>query len=716
MKSLIVGATLLTPLLASAQTLRGVLTDATFDPATGAYSVSDRSGGWRLGGSLGGPATNVRTSTGKDAGGPFHSLTFDWTADGPLRGTIRLYDESAAVFFRLEYLAGRTLPVAFPNFTTVPKDLRGFSYEDRAFSPGVFRLADTSTPWLLFNDRAQAMVLSPASQFLVAKMVGDGKASLGVSLNKRLTSVPKSLKQDSLLVFGRGINAAWEAWGGALRGLYGRTSAAAIADPIVRNYGYWTDNGASYYYNYDPAKGYAGTMLALKDHYRDAGLPMGYLQLDSWWYRKLPNGFGNHPSNAHKNPALPAGEWNRYGGTLEYRASPDLFPDGLTAFQKDLGLPFIVHGRWIDKESPLRDRFKISGIAPVDPKYWTDTTDYLAASGVRSYEQDWLDHIYDNSPELASTVGLADVFADSMARSTAAKGMTMQYCMAPPRFVLQGVKYPNLTTVRTSDDRFEPNKWASFILGASLVRAVGALPWSDVFMSGETGNAIVSTLSAGPVGTGDAIGKEDKANILKIARPDGLIVKPDAPLMAADATYLDLDKPFVATTTTDHGDLRTRYLFAFPRKKDQRSATLTLGSLGARTKYYVVSLLTGEGAYVGPNDDLTMTIGEAGFDYRMAAPVTATGVALLGDWGKFVPTGKVRLASVEDRADGLRVRVGFAKGEGPVTLEGVSEREPKVAATRGTARIVRHDSATGRFAVEVQPEKESADIILDGRP
>lgn len=680
--------------------------DASFDPATGEYRVSDGATGWSLGGSIG-TSAEVRRSTGRDVLGPFHELRFAWKTDVAQVGTIRVYEKAPAVRFRLEYPDGRAgKSTAFPCFTEFPKGLHGFSHRDTEFSPGTFQLEQTSTPWLLFDDRARSMILSPASEFMIAKMVGDGQSSLGMALNDRLMAVPKGLRQDSLLVFANGIGTAWDRWGEALRAQYGRKPV--LRDAITEKYGYWTDNGADYYYNYDLSKGYAGTLLALRDAYRAKGLPLGYLQLDSWWYRKLSDGISGEKNPGTRNPRMPAGDWNRYGGVLEYRAAPDLFPNGLDAFRRDLGLPFIVHGRWIDRDSPLRQRYAVSGVAPIDRRYWDDTAEYLAKAGAISYEQDWLDHIYDRSPEMFSVAGVADRFADGMAEAMRRKGLSMQYCMAPPRFVLQGVKYPNLSTVRTTTDRFVPSKWAQFLFGSPLVTNVGALPWADVFRSRETGNLIMALLSAGPVGTGDAIGAEDAANLRRAARPDALLVRPDRPLMPTDEAYLNeaakIGHPLVGTTWTDHSGVRTTYVFAFPRKPTERAFRVGLPS----GKQYVVDPRSGDGRFA--EGSFEGVIGEEGFAYFEAAPVTKTGVALLGDLSKFVPTGKARIAAMDDATDGLRVRVSFAKGEGPVTLVGACDHAPKVA---GPVRNVRYDAATKRFSFEVLSDRE---VTIDGRP
>jgi len=523
------------------------------DPAAGTYEIASQTLGWKLTGSAGGSLRGVRSGKGHDRIGYYVSSSFEWANGSKLRAEIRVYAQPDAVLFRLHYAADSIKPAIFPEFTSFPADLKDYSFRDTAFSPPSFSLNQTSTPWLFFNDQAQAMVFSPASDFLIAKMVGDGKASVGESLNDRLQKVPKGLDQDSLLVFGQGIQNTWEQWGQAMRKLYGRPVADPDRDVLIRSFGYWTDNGADYYYNYDPSKGYAGTLSALVDRYRNEGIPLSYMQLDSWWYQKSVNDASGKAGGATKNSKLPAATWNRYGGTMVYRASPDLFPEGLAAFQKRLGLPLATHGRWIDRNSPDHANYKFSGVGSIDPAWWNDTTGYLASSGVFCYEQDWLNVIYGNSPEMASVAGVADSFADDMARACARRGLSMQYCMAPPRFFLQGVEYPNLTTIRTSDDRFDPKKWSSFLYVSQLAQCMGIWPWCDVFKSGETGNMILAVLSGGPVGTGDALGKEDKGNILMAARPDGVIVKPDRAAVPCDQTYLYPTEPFLASTYTDQG-------------------------------------------------------------------------------------------------------------------------------------------------------------------
>src|SRR5208283_1300752 len=173
--------------------------------------------------------------------------------------------------------------------------------------------------------------------------------------------------QETLVAFGQGINQTWDLWGQSLLELEQARRPSNDADAVLKYLGYWTDNGAVYYYNYDFDKGYAGTLQSLVERYRQEQIPIRYLQLDSWWYYKSTTNPDGTPGNEKKSNKLPMGEWNRYGGLLEYKAHADLFTNGLDAFQKAIGLPLITHNRWIDPASPYHQRYEISGVAAVDP-------------------------------------------------------------------------------------------------------------------------------------------------------------------------------------------------------------------------------------------------------------------------------------------------------------------------------------------------------------
>jgi hypothetical protein len=688
---------------------------AQFDDVSGRYKITAHQPAWKFAGELGQPGQNVLVENGSDRLGAYQEIRFTWRTNVSLTGSIRVYDSRPIALFTLGCnQAADELPTLFPRFTSVPAGLHHFSFKNDVFAPPSFKLEPNGTPWLLFDDRADAVIISPADNFMIASMSGDGAHEIASGLNKEVRDLPAHFKHATLLTFGDGINVTWNAWGAAFTDLVGRNRPANDIDDGLRYLGYWTDNGAFYYYNYDPTLGYIGTLEALVRHYREREIPVRYLQLDSWWYYKTltdPDG----KTGRSKNPKLPKGEWNRYGGLIEYEAPPALFPDGLAAFQKEINLPLITHNRWIDPASPYHEQYHISGFAGVDPLWWGRIMNYIADSGVVCYEQDWLNIIYNHSPELSGTVGTGDDFTGGMAEAAKARGLSLQYCMALPRFFLQGARYDNLTTIRVSDDRFQRGLWDHFLYTSRLAGALGIWPWSDVFMSTETNNLLISTLSAGMVGIGDAIGAENKENLLQVARPDGVLVKPDAPLLPLDEVYLTeangLKSPMVAWTYSDHGPLRTVYLFAYNRQETNSKTGFTPAALGLKGKVCVFNTRSGVAQYQSSGACFAFTLNPRETAYYLAAPVGQSGLAFFGDEGKYVSNGHQRIAALVDTPGGLTVDVTFAAGEKSVRLFGYDRHTPTVMAQSGSVGTLTYDAESGRFSVEVSP----AAAIIPGR-
>jgi hypothetical protein len=676
----------------------------------GSYQVAVKASGWNFAGKLPDRANDVMQSTGKDAVGTYRQIAFSWSeAAHAITGTIRLYDARDVILFSDTTVQAIPTPAApFPNFTTLPAGLFPFSYRDTYFADPQHNLNTISSPWLFFDAQDHALLISAASHFLIATLSGNGKTQIASGFNNKLANLPAGFSHQTILALGNGINATYDLWGHALTDLQGKKCPANDADPLLKYFGYWTDNGADYYYNYDAKKGYAGTLQAVADSYRQQQIPLHYLQLDSWWYHKTLTGPDGVSQGQTKNDKLPEGDWNRYGGMLEYTPAPFLFPDGLEAFHEATKLPFVTHIRWIDAASPYHQRFQISGVAAVDPKFWDEIGGFMKANGIITLEQDWLNEIFHHSPELSFTVDQADAFLDNMARACREQGATIQYCMALPRCFLQTSKYDNVTTIRTSGDRFEPGKYRPFLFASRFAISMGVWPWADVFKSREIDNLLICNLSAGPVGTGDALGKESKTNIFKTIRADGVIIKPDQPLLPIDAAYVaeaqKQDIPLMASTFTDHDGLKTTYAVAIRGDKSPVSSfTINPADLGINGPAYYYDYFAGTGTRLEKDTPLTGQVDASGVSYYVIAPVGPSGIAFLGDKDKFVSAGKQRVASLRDGPDGLKVEILLAPPEDQVTLHGYADQAPRVTVPDGTADPVQYDAATHHFIVTLRP-------------
>ncbi|TDD80331.1 carbohydrate-binding protein [Actinomadura darangshiensis] len=790
--------------------------------ADGGYTIDTSGPRYHFAGSVGVPVDDIKKAKGRDGVGTYHETGFDYSVGGVARtSAIRSYDRQRVVLFSTTYRKAAANAHPFPAFSARPA-----LPHTETFS-GCFanRQFDTSgdaglSPYLAFGASGGGYLLSPASNFTTAVTKKDADGALTSGISSKIGNLPAGFTQRTVLAFGSGVNDVYDTWGHALTGLSGKHRPSQDATNTLAKLGYWTDNGATYYYKYDEDRGYAGTLKAVRDEWKSKGLPMGNLQLDSWFYPKGANA-----------------AWDdKDGGEYRYEADRTLFPDGLKAFQRSVGVPLITHARWIDPSSPYHQEYKTSGQVVTDPAFWNDRMRYLKANGVDTFEQDWLcSHA---QPEFNLNDRAA--FLGNMAKAAAANGLDVQYCMPLPQDFLQSTLYDNVTNTRVSNDRFERSKWDEFLYASRLASALGMWPWADVAMSTETENLLLQNLSGGLVGVGDPIGEESAENLKKVAEADGTIVKPDTPIVPNDATYVndaaDPGRAMVATTGSRHGPLSAGYVFSYARDipmpppdttYEAEDATLSgpvvatdhkgytgsgfadfrhdsgdyvqwdvdvpsdgtytllfryanaigdrplavavdggaattqpfastgnwdawsaqpvvlnlsagrhtvrasatgangpnidnLGvsagkvtvptttdaqfrpdGLGVTGKAYVYDYFAGTGTLVDGNAPYTAQVTRSG-SYFQVVPVGRSGIAFLGDAGKFVSLGKQRIRSLSDNGS-VHATVAFASGDDPVTLHGYSPTPVTAHAAGATVDHVTYDNTTHLFSARVNP-------------
>lgn len=651
--------------------------------SSGAYNITVRNPAWRFAGKVGYPVANIYAESGSDVLGPYNEVSFDFQSDAPRHAAIRAYFNQKSVLFSVTTPSGAPNTFSFPAFAQYPGGVTHIAYDGMFGYPTFYAYAEGS-PWIFFDSDANTFVVSSVTHSMVASSTWGPGGELSSGISTKIAQLPPGFTHQTVLVIDSGINRAFETWGHTLTDLNGKTRPANDADTSLNLLGYWTDAGSTYYYSMESPLSYPGTLAAVKAGFDRAGISLGYLQLDSWFY---PKGAG--------------ADWTARGaGIYQYFAATPLFASTLANFQRTLAAPLVTHARWIDSASPYRKQYRMSGNVSTDPLYWGDVARYLSASGVTTYEQDWLS----NQAQTDFNLTDPDLFLDNMADAMGQQNMTMQYCMPTTRHFLQGAKYSNLTSIRVSEDRFDQSRWRSFLYASRLASALGIWPFTDVLMSAETDNLLLATLSAGPVGIGDRLGTLNIANLLRAVRPDGVIVKPDVPLTPVDSSFLsdshNLLAPLLASTYSDFGGLKAYYLFAFPQGPNTQ-AVFQLSDLGMRLPAYLYDYSDGTGRVVNPAEVLNETIAN-GWMYQVAAPIGPSGMALLGDTGQFVTLGKKRVMSLTD--DGaLQFSIAFAKGETSRTIEGYSPEAPTATALAGGIGRLSYDPIAHRFTIPVVP-------------
>jgi hypothetical protein len=302
---------------------------------------------------------------------------------------------------------------------------------------------------------------------------------------------------------------------------------------------------------------------------------------------------------------------------------------------------------------------------------------------------------------------------DAMAQAAGKEGLALQYCMPLPRHFLQGTRYSNLLTIRVSGDRFERQHWPSFLLSGRLASALGEWPWTDVFMSAETSNLLLSTLSASIVGVGDGIGEFDWANLRRVVRGDGEIIKPDDVIAPLDSTYVamanDRGSPIVAAAHTRHHGWTTTYVFAFAQSNGDRQATFSPAALGYDGPVYAYNYFDQRGVYRPPGEEVSFGAPEDG-TYWIVAPVGPSGVGLLGDADRLVSNGRKRIARITDSGT-LAAQVVFSGHESRLHLHGFAFTRPEVRAVRASIENMSYDSQTQHFHLDLIARPGSSPVV-----
>jgi hypothetical protein len=170
--------------------------------------------------------------------------------------------------------------------------------------------------------------------------------------------------------------------------------------------------------------------------------------------------------------------------------------------------------------------------------------------------------------------------------------------------------------------------------------------------------------------------------------------------------------PMVASTFTQHGLLRAAYVFAYARgTQSAQTIAFTPAELGmASSACYVYDYFTRKGTLLRRGDSFTEPV--SGGSYYIVVPVGPSGIAFLGDPGKFASLGRKRITQLTD--DGrVKVTVAFAEGEKAVTLHAYAEKPPRVEASDGSAKTLFYDSSSHRFKFTVSPgTSRVASIVL----
>ena len=678
--------------------------------------------------------------------------------DGDVRCSVRAYVERALLVFRCEARTDLTdiatgafdqPSVAWPSFSPTeraehetPNGLRALVFQHCEFAlpsnagpslDGWFLLPHRPpTGWPLVLNRAdgRTILIAPLDAFH-EQIIGLNGGTLRCGWHGDLESVPAGFTTHLAVLAADGPRAALDAWGRMLLEAAGTVRPGRWPDAVGSRPSYWTDNGSAYWYKTEPEHDAAGSIVSAVDELRAKGVPIGAVQLDSWFY-----------PHAELRP-FDTEEWVVPPSALiEWDVRPDVLPDGIAALRKRLhGLPLIAHIRHLSASAPITADAPtwIDGdyAAPSTPEAYERWLDQCVTWGVETFEHDWLVEVFFGVRQMRSEPGRATEWQEGIDNAARDRGITLQWCMGTPADLAETTTLTQVTSVRTSGDHgyiaSAGQLWAWFCTTNALARSLELMPFKDVFradpdVAGQNGEpeALLAALSTGPVGVGDRVGRMDAALALRTCRADGLLVKPHTAVAATDESLLSgpafTSTLLVAECQSLHPAGRWTYAVAMhanpsdePISGEIRLASLRRPGNGEaiqtgpeRSGGDVVAWdwRNGTASRLGREATIPVSLDREGWVFHILAPVLGSGLAVIGDVAKFVTAGDARM-EITETPTGVRLVV---KGAGEaVTVTGWAETAP----TSPDADVL-HDPSTGVWTLVVEvPSRGWATLVVD---
>eukprot|EP00635_Sarcinochrysidales_sp_CCMP3193_P006965 CAMPEP_0118914238 /NCGR_PEP_ID=MMETSP1166-20130328/14663_1 /TAXON_ID=1104430 /ORGANISM="Chrysoreinhardia sp, Strain CCMP3193" /LENGTH=758 /DNA_ID=CAMNT_0006853807 /DNA_START=30 /DNA_END=2306 /DNA_ORIENTATION=- len=686
----------------------GSLVLETVDVFLGNLSASG--GGLRL---EGGP----RSESGEDVLGRFNKTTLEWNG---MDTAVKAYADLVVFeqFFpeRIVKPLNASSSLACTGFPLFRRpSSKCFAYH------GVFPAMGTCDEAthqgglpLVVYDTEGALVFSSLENHK-AQHAATSKDWVGAGVKAGVDEIPQGWTQRFVVVEGKtpSMRDTFDAWGAALREWSGSSDKRRMANNAYRDVahsglGFWTDNGGYYHY-YGPsdpsgknnngtptATTYEEVLTSVKRSHDEAAIPFRHWQFDSWFYPK--------------DSDVSAGGGG--GAVTNWTAMPSVFPSGMAAMvSKNLGgMPMIMHNRqWspvsdyvTQNQPPGMEWLASNGAAvPRDPFAFFDWF-FQRQKGwnLYMYEQDWLNKEYDLVDALTTNLTLADDWLRGLAAGVEASGRTMQFCMPYPYDVLAAAALPAVTNARATNDYFHADgrNWA---IGATALfyAALDVLPFKDGFYSSNRKQPggqnegpelhpdreiLMASLSMAMVGPMDGEGFLNASRVTRSCRGDGILLKPDRPLVLSDACFARDDPATcdVFATFSKGGEEEKNTSFQVHYLYVDDPSTLdddddTLGDLlspeftdvpeALLFNFYTRDFRPVASDTVLAGEDKIAAPGYEGHTYLLAAPIVQ-GWAFIGEIDKYVPASTFRFKAIVPSPAFLDVTLVAAPGEtvGPV--------------------------------------------------
>jgi len=524
---------------------------------------------------------NYKKEESNDALGVFSKISFFYEFKAqkiPLEIVFKLYQDKNYIIFELHLPQGleetsrgsyEKLITSFPSFRNESPNKTIFTYRHAIFCPPSRKIEATSAPVILYDQDLNCFIVSPLDGFLNTAISETKSGRIDCGIQGEIKSLPNNFCQKFIIYFGKGINSSMEELGNLILKCNQAERKSLYSNVCTSYLGFWTDNGAYYYYKTERGMNYEETLVLIKDYFEEHNIPIQYFNFDSWWYQK----YTNKAFTTIFRPIVRLMGGGLYGNTVRWEADPDKFNTDLKTFHREkFQKPITAHNRRWDARSPYTKQYEFvthkNHAIPLKLDFWDWLMNHAKESGIVVYEQDWMKNQVESIPYLRKNYKAKEQWLKNMAIAAKSHDIDIFYCMETPGMLLYSVKHDNINISRCSGDY--NHRWPLTYRFIDLTQtnilfnSIGINSHPDVFRSRSIEEAkfrpfgekypklrcLIQILGAGLVCPGD---KKENVNwelLQKTCRNDGLLLKPDRALTANDLMFKPHRKYYISDTYT----------------------------------------------------------------------------------------------------------------------------------------------------------------------
>jgi hypothetical protein len=567
------------------------------------------------------------------------------------------------------------------------------------FSPRVFYDMG-GQPTVLFEPFSRrTMIVSPLNLFQ-SQAVGSADG-FSVGLVGQLSEIPMGTTSHALVVVGLGMNATFSRWGQALLA-YGRKTPNHSFNRVVKYLQYYTDNGAYYWYNNATFANFEDVFAALGADFKARKIPVRAVQIDSWWYHKGLQGYSQGTF-----------------GVSSWTPMKHIFPNGISGALTRMNisgslLGVVLHNKFFSPDNSYRNNYPFiiekQMALPLTSQLYFDIMGIDVNGLLAVYEQDWLITQRSMINALNTNLSVPLLWFRNMNEAAEKRDISIQLCMPMGMHYLHSTLHDRIVTTRVSQDSLPSQDTTQgdeqWRIGYTslLAHSIGLLPSKDNFWSADgvqdgctrpgscfewngSLQSLVATLSRGPVGFGDAVGRANRTRLMMTCREDGMILTPDKPATVLDSvfdfipnnvplhnqTFQFLDE--VWATFTAFGPHRWYFVVAIDMK---RLVNVTLNDLNAEEDLLVYNwkaqavsgYLTASSPLLFDAQKWTPPNLVIPFEYIWLIPRVrgCQDLYFIGEIGKYVPVSNRRIVNVQDNVNTGLIVILTGSPEETVTL------------------------------------------------